>query len=156
MTTLELFKEAFSMQDLQGYWNNDYVKYPLIGAGAGGLLGGVGSYLNGGRENETNSDARNRILMNALKGAGYGGLAGGGLAAAKDLFTHGAKGVNPNLNPKEHPGDGKINTQSESDAAEAAKKKQEVSPVRLFTITALQIACASIKFKFSAATTAII
>ena len=62
----------------------------LLGTGLGGaaLGGGLGFLLTGDRRGESEGARRKRILMNALLGAGLGGLAGAGIPAGlKQLQT---------------------------------------------------------------------
>ena len=87
MTTLDLFKSAGILEDLKASMDNDYVKYPLMGAGVGGLASGAASAFGGGEKNETSQEARKRILNSVLQGGAFGGLAGLGTAAGKSLFS---------------------------------------------------------------------
>lgn len=114
-------KIGFSMEDIQGTlggaWdktkeiaNNDYVKYPLIGAGIGGLAMGGASAIggHGDPENpEKSSDKFKRIGNSALKGAVLGGGAGLGYAALNRAASSVISPDGPKEDPDQKPGDAK-------------------------------------------------
>jgi hypothetical protein len=106
MTALQIFKQAGVWDNITNALTSDYVKYPLIGAGLGGLASGVTSYLggNGDEGNEETPEERNqRILLNSLKGAGYGAAGGLGLAGAKSLYQRYGKQPTPPPDPNAPP-----------------------------------------------------
>ena len=80
-----------SFDRLQGKYNElDPEIRKLLGTGLGGaaLGGGLGFLLTGDRRGESDGARRKRILMNALLGAGLGGIAGAGIPAGlKQLQT---------------------------------------------------------------------
>lgn len=94
MTALQLFKQANVWESIKDTLDSDYVKYPLVGAGVGGLGLGGAAALGNGPEDETPEAKRKRILSSALKGAGLGGVAGLSGAAIKNNlgFLSGGKG----------------------------------------------------------------